>query len=83
MLIGVYVPYKLVWWIPDLSDLSRQAWSMGFRFLLAYVILISAWVALLLVIGTRVEKEDPERIPINQAPPRSAAAGALDSPARS
>jgi len=50
---------------------------------LAYVILISAWVALLLVIGTRVEKEDPEMIPVDQAPPGSAAAGALDSPARS
>ena len=62
MLIGAYVPYRLIWWIPDLSDLSKQAWSMGFRFLLAYVILISAWVALLLVIGTRVEKEDAEMI---------------------
>jgi len=83
MLAGAYVPYKLVWWIPDLSDLSKQAWSMGFRFLLAYVILISAWVALLLVIGTRVEKEDPEMIPVAQSPPGSAATGALDSPARS
>jgi hypothetical protein len=82
MLVGAYVPYRLVWWIPDLSDLSKQAWSMGFRFLLAYVILISAWVALLLVIGTRVEKEDAETIPINQAPPGSAIPGALDSPAR-
>ena len=60
MLVGAYVPYKLVWWIPDLSDLRKQAWSMGLRFFLAYVILISAWVALLLVVGTRVEKEDPE-----------------------
>ncbi len=63
MLVGVYVPYKLVWWIPDLSDLRRQAWSMGLRFFLAYVILISAWIALLLVVGTRVDKEDPEPIP--------------------
>ncbi len=82
MLVGVFVPCKLISWIPDLSDLSKQAWSMGFRFLLAYVILISAWVALLLVIGTRVEKEDAETIPINQAPPGSAIPGALDSPAR-
>jgi heme/copper-type cytochrome/quinol oxidase subunit 2 len=62
MLVGTYVPYKLVWWIPDLSDLRKQAWSMGLRFLLAYVILITAWVALLLVIGARVEKEDSEPI---------------------
>jgi hypothetical protein len=77
MLVGAYVPYKLVWWIPDLSDLRKQAWSTGSRFFLAYVILITAWVALLLVIGTRVEKEDPEPIAINEAPPSSASPGAL------
>ena len=58
MLVGAYVPYKLVWWIPGLSDLRQQAWSMGLRFFLAYVLLISAWVALVLVGGTRVERED-------------------------
>jgi uncharacterized membrane protein len=62
MLLGVYVPYKLVWWIPDLSDLRKQAWSMGLRFFVAYVILITAFVALVLVIGTRTEREDPEPI---------------------
>ena len=62
MLIGGYVPYKLVWWILDLSDLRKQAWSMGLRFLVAYVILISAFVALLLVVGSRVEREDPEAV---------------------
>jgi hypothetical protein len=62
LLVGVYLPYKLVWWIPDLSTLRKQAWSAGFRFALAYLLLISAWVALLLVIGERVEKEDPEPI---------------------
>ncbi len=62
MLIGAYVPYKLVWWIPDLSDLRKQAWSMGLRFFVAYAILITAWVALLLIVGSRVEKEDPEPI---------------------
>jgi hypothetical protein len=58
ILIGAYVPYRLVWWIPNLDDLRKQAWSMGLRFLVAYVILITAFVALLLVVGTRVEKED-------------------------
>jgi hypothetical protein len=58
--IGGYIPYKLVWWIPDLSDLRKQAWSMGLRFLLAYVVLISAWIALLLVTGELVEREDPD-----------------------
>ena len=62
VLIAGPIPYKLVWWIPDLSELRKQAWSMGLRFLLAYVILISAFVALLLVVGSRVEREDPEAI---------------------
>lgn len=58
--LGVYLPGKFVWWIPDLSTLVRQAWSAGGRFFLAYVLLISAWVGLLLVVGVRAEKEDPE-----------------------
>ena len=62
MLIGAYIPYKLIWWIPGLSDLRKQAWSMGLRFLIAYVILITAFVALLLIVGSRVEREDPEGI---------------------
>jgi hypothetical protein len=60
MLIGAYVPYKLIRWIPNLSDLRKQAWSMGLRFSIAYVILITAFVALLLVVGSRVELEDHE-----------------------
>jgi hypothetical protein len=62
MLIGAYVPYKLIRWVPDLSDLRKQAWSMSLRFLIAYVILMTAFVALLLIVGSRVEREDPEGI---------------------
>ena len=62
MLIGAYVPYNLVRWIPDLSDLRKQAWSMGLRFFIAYIILITAFVALLLVAGSQVEQGDPETI---------------------
>ncbi len=58
-LAGVYLPYKLIQWIPDLTTLKQQAWSAGLRFALAYVLLISAWVALLLVIGDRLSKIDP------------------------
>jgi len=58
--VGGYLPYKLIWWIPDTTTLTKQSWSAGLRFFLAYLILISAWVALLLVAGTRAEQEDPE-----------------------
>lgn len=69
VLIGAYVPYTLVWWIPDLSELRKQAWSMSLRFLLAYVILISAFVALLLVTGEHVEQVDPEPLPSDATSP--------------
>jgi len=58
-LLGAYLPYKLVWWIPDVSTLGKQAWSMGLRFALAYILLISAWVSLLLVVGDRLSNDDP------------------------
>jgi len=63
---GGYVPYKLVRWIPDLNTLAQQAWSAGLRFALAYVLLVSAWVALLLVIGDRLSKLDPLAAEVRQ-----------------
>jgi hypothetical protein len=59
VLVGAYVSYKLVWWIPDLSTLRQQAWSAGLRLGLAYLLIVSAWVALLLVVGDRLSKIDP------------------------
>ena len=58
ILIGGLVPYKLVYWVPDLSTLKQQAWSAGARFFFAYVVLITAWISLLLVVGERAEVED-------------------------
>ena len=60
VVVGGYLPYKIIWWIPDAATLHKQAWSAGLRFFVAYLVLISAWVALLLVVGTRAEQEDPE-----------------------
>lgn len=57
--IGVYVPYKFVWWIPDLQTLRQQAWSMGSRFLLAYLVALSAFLAVVWVAGIYTEREDP------------------------
>jgi len=67
--VGVYVPYKLIWWIPDLDTLAAQAWSAGLRFAVAYAVVISAWIALLLVIGDRLSREDP--LIIEQTPQNS------------
>jgi hypothetical protein len=58
MFVGAYIPYNLVWWIPELGDLRQQAWSMGLRFFAAYVIVITAWIALVWMAGTRTERQD-------------------------
>jgi hypothetical protein len=57
-IVGVYLSYRLVWWIPDAGSLSKQAWSAGVRFFFAYIVVICAWVSLLLVTGEYVEKEN-------------------------
>jgi hypothetical protein len=56
--LGVYIPYKLVSWIPSVEDLRKQAWSMGLRFFAAYVIVITAWTALVWMVGVRAEREE-------------------------
>jgi hypothetical protein len=55
--LGVYLPYKLVWWVPNGDDLRKQAWSMGLRFSAAYVVLITAWIGLVWIVGVRTERE--------------------------
>ena len=55
----LYVPYKLVWWIPELETLRQQAWSMAGRFLLAYVIGISAFIGAVWLAGIFTDREDP------------------------
>lgn len=56
--VGVYLPYKLVRWIPDLQTIRQQAWSMGARFLLAYVIAVTAFIAVVWMVGAYTERED-------------------------
>ncbi len=56
---GLYVPYKLVWWIPDVHSLRQQAWSMGLRFLLAYFIAVTAFIAVVWMAGVYTDREDP------------------------
>ena len=57
--LGVWVPYKLVTWVPDLKSLSQQAWSAGLRFAAAYLILITAFILLVWMVGERTDREDP------------------------
>ena len=56
---GIYLPYKLVWWIPDLQTIRQQAWSMGLRFLLAYLIGVTAFLAVVWMTAWHTDREDP------------------------
>jgi len=56
---GVYIPYKLVWWVPDLQTIRQQSWSMGLRFLLAYTIGITAFIAVVWLTAAYTDREDP------------------------
>lgn len=57
--VGGFISCKLVWWIPEVNSLAGQAWSAGLRFAVAWVLLVSAYIAVLLVIGDRLTKLDP------------------------
>jgi len=61
LLLGatVYAAYKLVWWIPDLQTLRQQAWSMSSRFLLAYIIAVTGFIALVWMTALHTDREDP------------------------
>lgn len=51
--VGAYLPYKLVWWVPQVGGLTAQATSLAVRFLLAYALAVLSWLALAAVIGRR------------------------------
>jgi len=82
MSIGAYVPYKLVWWIPELGDLRKQAWSAGLRFFMAYVIMVTAGITLVWMTGARTEREDTDTTEAGEQSPNSLARGAPDGPIR-
>jgi hypothetical protein len=45
LLIGFYLPSVLMSWVPKLTDTTAQVLSFAVRFGLAYVLIISAWLA--------------------------------------
>jgi len=61
LLLGatVYSAYKLVWWIPDLQTLRQQAWSAAGRFLLAYIIGVTGFIAVVWMTALHTDRDDP------------------------
>jgi hypothetical protein len=43
---GIYLPWKLVKWVPKAETLTSQAASMGVRFLIAYILVVTAVVVM-------------------------------------
>lgn len=56
--VGLYPPYRLVWWIPQFESVRAQAWSLGLRFLIAYLIAVTAWVAMNFMVGVFAGRGD-------------------------
>jgi hypothetical protein len=67
LLLGasVYIPYKLVWWIPDMQTLRQQAWSMAGRFLIAYLVGVTGFIAVVWMTALYTDREDPISIEPN------------------
>ncbi|MCZ2074711.1 MAG: hypothetical protein HUU41_01550 [Bryobacteraceae bacterium] len=40
--MGIYIPWKLIWWVPPLSGMTAQTLSMAVRFGLAYLLLVAS-----------------------------------------
>jgi hypothetical protein len=45
LVIGCYIPSLLVHWVPKLSGTFPQVLSFAFRFGIAYVLMITVWLA--------------------------------------
>lgn len=57
--LGAYVPYRLITWVPDVPGLHKQAWSMALRFGAAYLVMVTGFILLVWMVGTRTDREDP------------------------
>jgi len=49
--VAAYIPYRLIWWVPELEGLYAQSVSMGARFVLAYLLAVTGWLALASTLG--------------------------------
>jgi hypothetical protein len=55
LLIGFYLPMRLIHWVPKLSETSAQVMSFTLRFGIAYVLMITAWLAVAFFSAPRKE----------------------------
>jgi len=46
VVLGIYLPYKLISWHPQLSGLQMQSTSLAIRFLVAFLMVVTSWLML-------------------------------------
>jgi hypothetical protein len=56
LLVGLYLPWKLIWWVPKIDSLSGQSISAFARFAVAGLLFALMW----LVLGGSLGVSDPE-----------------------
>jgi hypothetical protein len=49
--VGAYLPYRLTNWVPEFEGFFTEAVSLVIRFLLAYAVAVTVWLALLSLLG--------------------------------
>jgi hypothetical protein len=58
VVVGVYLPERLIAWLPEASSVSGETTSLVLRFLLAWLLTASSWTLLASVLG-RVSASEP------------------------
>jgi hypothetical protein len=51
--LGIWIPYQLVWWIPDVEGFYVETISMVMRVGVAYLVAITAWLLVASLVGKR------------------------------
>jgi hypothetical protein len=50
-LVCAYVPYRLIWWVPNAGGFNSESASMAIRFGFAYLLAITGWLVLASTLG--------------------------------
>jgi hypothetical protein len=58
-LLGVYLPYKLIEWHPQVAGLQMQTTSLAIRFLAAFLMVVTSWLALASLLAAAPKKSTP------------------------
>jgi hypothetical protein len=57
--LGIYLPYKLIGWHPHVAGLQMQTTSLAIRFLAAFLMVVTSWLALASLLAATPRKSTP------------------------